>query len=126
MIRTRTQWQNLRGQGMTSFNLRVREIVVFKEKIYGLTEEGHLAFFDEATGKWIRRSSPDVINPEDNEVIKCSFIDEKPSLIVPRHSRPVESELSDKASNVSFWISAFFGINLTALAVYLLCRYLFP
>lgn len=125
MIQIKTQWQSLQGGKVTTFSVKVKEIVVFREKLFGLTEEGHLVFFDEETGKWIRRSSPDVIDPENNELIKCSFTSEAPSFIVPRHSHVRNDTLEDKPGNAMFVWAISSGIIITAILGILLYRSLF-
>lgn len=101
----------------------VVDVIVFRDKIYGLTQEGHLVYFDEETGKWIRRSSGDVIEAGSNEAIKCKFTKEEPSFVVPRNSRVEIADLQIPTWRELF-IKSFLGLGLIGLLVYVLCRFL--
>lgn len=101
----------------------VVDVIVFRDKIYGLTQEGHLVYFDEETGKWIRRSSGDVIEAGSNEAIKCKFTKEIPSLIVPRASKVDISDLEIPTWKELF-VNSSIGLGLLALLGFVLYRFL--
>ena len=92
-------------------NERVIAAVVKDNKIYGITDEGSLAHFDEDLGKWVQRCDAEVLCADKTSALRKTYIDpvvHRPGSV---HSDPV------KAPSKHFSGVLIFAIIMLVLSV---------